>query len=49
MILNSARGKKERMSRFLQMHANKRQEVDEVFAGDIVAVVAPRASPGRRR
>ena len=34
-----ARGKKERIGRLLQMHANKRQEIDEVFAGDIAAVV----------
>jgi elongation factor G len=38
-LINSTTGKKERISRFLQMHANKRQEIDEVFAGDIVAAV----------
>jgi len=38
-VFNVARGKKQRIGRFLQMHANKRQELDEVFAGDIVAVV----------
>jgi elongation factor G len=38
-ILNVALGRRQRVGRFLQMHANKRQEVDEVFAGDIVAVV----------
>ena len=38
-VLNANSGKKERIGRFLQMHANKRQEVDEVFAGDIVAAV----------
>ena len=38
-VLNSVKGKKERVSRLLQMHANKRQEIDEVFAGDIAAVV----------
>ncbi len=38
-VLNAARGKRERIGRLLLMHANKRQEVDEVFAGDIVAVV----------
>jgi elongation factor G len=38
-LLNASTGKKERVSRFLQMHANKRQEIDQVFAGDIVAAV----------
>jgi elongation factor G len=38
-ILNSATGRKERIGRLLQMHANKRQELNEVYAGDIVAAV----------
>jgi len=38
-VLNATRGKRERIGRFLRMHANKRQELDEVFAGDIVAAV----------
>ncbi len=38
-LINANRGKKERVGRFLRMHANKRQELDEVFAGDIVAAV----------
>ena len=38
-LINATTGKKERVGRFLQMHANKRQEIDEVFAGDIVAAV----------
>ena len=38
-ILNSTKGKKERLGRVLQMHANKRMDIDEVFAGDIAAVV----------
>jgi elongation factor G len=38
-VLNVSTGRKERLGRLLQMHANKRQEVGEVFAGDIVAVV----------
>ena len=38
-VLNSASGRKQRMGRLLQMHANKRQEIDEICTGDIVAVV----------
>ncbi|HEY8363190.1 MAG TPA: elongation factor G [Tissierellaceae bacterium] len=38
-IYNSTKGKKERIGRLLRMHANKRQEIDEVFAGDIAAAV----------
>ncbi|MXW67120.1 MAG: elongation factor G [Gemmatimonadales bacterium] len=37
--LNSSRGRKERFGRLLQMHANKREERDEVFAGDIAAAI----------
>ena len=38
-VLNAATGKKDRIGRLLQMHANKRQEIDEACTGDIVAVV----------
>ena len=38
-VLNSSKGKKERVGRILQMHANKRQELDKVYAGDIAAAV----------
>lgn len=38
-IYNSTKGKRERISRILQMHANKRQEIDAVYAGDIAAAV----------
>ncbi|HRV79458.1 MAG TPA: elongation factor G [Thauera sp.] len=38
-VLNSVKGKKERIGRILQMHANDREEIKEVLAGDIAAVV----------
>ena len=38
-VLNSVKGKKERIGRILQMHANHREEVQQVFAGDIAAAV----------
>jgi elongation factor G len=38
-ILNPTKGKKERIGRILQMHANHREEIDEVYAGDIAAAV----------
>ncbi len=38
-VLNSVKGKKERIGRILQMHANQRDEIKEVRAGDIAAVV----------
>jgi len=41
-MLNPRSGKKERIGRLLQMHANKRQELDEIYAGDIAAVVGLR-------
>jgi elongation factor G len=39
MVTNVALGKKERLSKLLLMSANKREEIDEVFTGDIVAAV----------
>jgi elongation factor G len=42
MIYNSAKGKKERFGRILRMHANKRDELGEVGAGDIAATVSLR-------
>ena len=36
-ILNTVTGKKERIGRLLRMHANSREDIDDVFAGDIVA------------
>jgi len=38
-LTNTANGKKERLGRLLKMHANEREEVKEVFTGDILAVV----------
>lgn len=38
-VYNSVKGKKERIGRILQMHANKREELQEVYAGDIAAAV----------
>jgi len=38
-VLNSVKNKKERIGRILQMHANDREEIKEVLAGDIAAVV----------
>ncbi|MCR5202539.1 MAG: elongation factor G [Lachnospiraceae bacterium] len=38
-VLNATKGKKERVGRILQMHANKRSELDKVYSGDIAAAV----------
>src|SRR5450432_2916578 len=38
-VLNSGKGTRERISRLLQMHANKREEIEEIYAGDICACV----------
>ncbi|MBT9135112.1 MAG: Elongation factor G [Firmicutes bacterium] len=38
-VYNSTKGKRERVGRVLRMHANHREEISEVFAGDIAAVV----------
>ena len=42
MVYNSAKGKKERLGRLLQIHANKREDISEVKAGDIAAAVGLR-------
>ena len=39
MVLNSTRGKRERIGRILRMHANKREELTEADAGNIYAAV----------
>jgi len=38
-VLNTATGEQERISRIVRMHSNHREEVDEIYAGDIAAVV----------
>ncbi|USB32758.1 elongation factor G [Paenibacillus sp. YPG26] len=38
-VLNATKGKRERIGRILQMHANSRQEINEVYSGDIAAAV----------
>ncbi len=42
-VLNATSGKKERIGRLLKMHANKREEISEVYAGDICAAVGLRS------
>jgi elongation factor G len=41
-VLNSSKGQKERIGRLLQMHANHREDIKEVYAGDIAAMVGPK-------
>ncbi len=43
-VLNSTRGQRERLGRILQMHANHREDIEEVYAGDIAAMVGPKNS-----
>ncbi|HEY0604176.1 MAG TPA: elongation factor G [Herpetosiphonaceae bacterium] len=41
-VLNTTKGQRERIGRLLQMHANHREEIKEVYAGDIAAMVGPK-------
>ena len=43
-VFNSTKGRKERIGRLLKMHANKREEIKEVYAGDIAAAVGLRST-----
>ena len=43
-VLNSTKGKRERFARIVQMHANARKEIDQVYAGDIAAAVGLKAT-----
>ncbi|WP_272952938.1 EF-Tu/IF-2/RF-3 family GTPase, partial [Deinococcus alpinitundrae] len=38
-VLNATKNKRERVGRLLQMHSNQRQEIPEVFSGDIAAAI----------
>src|SRR5256885_16523234 len=46
-IYNSTKDKKERIGRLLQMHANKREEIEEVRAGDIAAAIGLKGTETR--
>lgn len=43
-VFNSSRGKRERIGRLVRMHADKREDVKEIGAGDIAAIVGPKES-----
>ncbi len=43
-VLNATKNQRERIGRLLRMHANNREEIDEICAGDIAAVVGPKST-----
>ena len=43
-ILNSTKGKKERVGRLIRMYADRREDIDEVYAGDIAAILGLKES-----
>src|SRR5262249_57909225 len=47
-VLNSTKENRERVGRIMRMHANKREDVDEAYAGEIVAVAGRKPGPTRR-
>ena len=47
-VLNATKNKKERVGRILQMHANKRMELDKVYSGDIAAAIGFKVLYNRR-